>query len=443
MEPPDAKTYRKRWMAWALYDVGNSAFYLIIVASVFKIFYQNMYVELNTLDSSSLTKEELTSLKTQGGALLGFTDSIAMAVVAILGPILGTLADRYRAKKKFLAGFAALGVVASGLMVLIAPTDLLFASILYAIGMVGVAGSIVFYDSLLPGVAREDDVDRISTIGFAAGYAGSVLLFILVYFIIQDPGTFGLSDGAQAARVSFLLVAIWWAVFTIPLLRHVEEPETRTPDDVGGNPILAGFRQLGRTLRTLPRHRELFAFLIAFWIYIDGVGTIIKMAAPFGNSVGVGDTDLIMALIITQVVGVPCALGFGRLSKLITARNAILLGLGVYAAICFWATAMEFTWHFYAMAIGVGMVQGGVQALSRSVFASMIPKGRSAEYFGFFSATSKFAGIVGPLVLGLFWSSGDDPRPGILFLAIFFVVGGFLLWRVDVDAGRRAAREGG
>ncbi len=438
----DDQAYRKTWFAWALYDVANSAFYLTIVATVFPIFFQDLYVTNHTPAGEQLSDQALGDLRVHAGSSLAFTASIAMLIVALLGPILGAIADRGGVKKLLLALFAGVGIVASGLMYFIGPDDLGFAKVLYIVGTVGVAGSIVFYDALLPGVAREGDLDRISVIGFACGYFGSVLLLILNLLWIMHPEWFGLSGKVVAMQLAFVSVAVWWAVFTIPLLKRVPEPAPPPGKQrAAGNLITGGFRQLGRTFKKLGNYKQLLLFLAAFWLYNDGIGTFIKLATLFGGMMGVGQDDLILALILTQIVGVPCALAFGLLAKWIGAKRGILLGLAAYAIICVLASFMQegVAWQFYALAIGVGLVQGGTQALSRSLFASMIPRGQAAEFFGFFSTMSKFAGILGPLLLGVVWSQGGDPRRGILALVVFFVVGGGLLLLVDEKAGRRAA----
>jgi UMF1 family MFS transporter len=428
--------YRRTWWSWALYDVANSAFYLVIVAAVFPIFYQELFVPDGVTDEAIKA-----TLRTRAASRLAFTAGAAMAVVALLGPVLGTIADRTAAKKRFLAAFAGLGVVASGLMGFIPPGGTVFASILYALGTIGVAGSIVFYDALLPGVAREGDLDRLSSIGYAAGYLGSVLLMIFDFVMIRNPSWFGLPDKGAAARLSFVSVAVWWAAFTIPLLRRVPEPPAAPPGEEG-NVLAAAFRRLGRTFREVRRYRQLAVFLAAYWIYSDGIGTIIKMATAFGNSLGIGTGDMMLALILTQLVGVPCAMAFGRLARRTGAKAGIFAGLAVYALSCGLAAFMSRTWHFYAVAVAVGLVQGGTQALSRSLFASMTPRARSAEFFGFFSTVEKFAGILGPLLLGLLWREGGDPRRGILAIAGFFVLGGLILWKVDPAEGQRAAAGG-
>jgi MFS transporter, UMF1 family len=436
----DEKAYRKGWWAWALYDVGNSAFWVVIATAVFPVYYQELYIQSQIAPGQTVTEEVRRELATKGGSKLAYTASIAMVIVAILGPVLGVISDRTAAKKKLLALFAGVGVVATGLMVVIGRGDVLLASVLYTVSTIGVAGSMVFYDALLPSVAREEDLDRVSSLGFSAGYLGSVILFILNVIVISKPSMLGLSSGDQAIRLTFFSVAVWWAAFTVPLLRKVKEPPAETAG-APGNPVIQGFVQIGRTFKKLGQYRQLLLFLVAFWIYGDGIGTIIKMATPFGKSLGVPDQEMMKALIVTQIVGVPFALAFGWVAKRVGAKTGIMIGLGAYAAICGFAAFMKEAWHFWALAIAVGMVQGGTQALSRSIFASMIPKGQSGEFFGFFSTMEKFAGIAGPLLLGLIWAEGGNPRNGIVALAAFFIVGMVLLAKVDVEEGRRAAAQ--
>lgn len=417
----------RRW-AWALYDVGNSAFFVTIVAAIFPIYFTNLYVAAHGgVDSPEL--------RTKAGGTFAYAMTAAMVVVALLGPLLGATADRIAAKKKFLAGFALLGIVSTGLMVFIGERDVLLASLLYALGTVGAASSIVFYDALLPSVAKEEDYDRVSTLGFAAGYLGSALLFIVQVLMIEHPAAFGLPSKTAAIRASFATVAVWWGAFTVPLLLRVPEPAA-TGGPGGG---LDGFRRLGTTFREAGRYRQLFLFLAAFWIYSDGIGTIMKLGTPFGKSLGVGDADLLKALILTQLIGVPCALGFGALARRVGAKRMIVAGLAVYAGVCVFAMFMTRPGHFYVLAVAVGLVQGGTQALSRSLFATLVPKGRAGEFFGLFSTMEKFAGIVGPLLLAAIWSGGGDPRRGIVAISVFFVVGAGLLLAVNEKAGREAA----
>jgi UMF1 family MFS transporter len=429
MQPPegtDARLYRRRVWAWALYDVGNSAFYLTVVASFFQFFFIDLYVEAHGPADAAAPEE----LRRRGGAALGFAAGTAMAAVAILGPFLGVVADRTASKKKFLSAFAALGIAASALMFFIPPGGWRLAAVLYALGTVGVAGSLVFYDALLPGVARAEDLDRVSTLGYALGYAGSVLLFLANVLMYLRPDFFGIADRGTAVRLAFVSVAVWWGLFTIPVLRRVPEP-----------PAAAERPGLVRAARDLVRFRSLLLFLAAFWIYADGIGTIIKLAAGFGYMLQLDQKDLLLALVIPQVIGIPCSLAFGRLAARVGAQRAILVGLAAYAGLCLLAWGIRRPWHFYALAAGVGLVQGGTQALSRSLFALLVPRGRTAEFFGLFSTVEKFAGIVGPFLLGAIWSRGGDPRPGILALAVLFAAGAAVLAAVDVEKGRRQAEE--
>jgi UMF1 family MFS transporter len=414
-----SSSYRRTLWCWALYDVAHSAFFLTVVAAIFPLFYQDLYVHRHAGKAAEAV------LRTRGGSALAYTAGAAMVVVAVLGPLLGGLADRTARKKAFLAAFAALGVASTAALAFLGSADVEAASILYALATVGAAGSIVFYDALLPLVAKPEDFDRASSLGFAAGYLGSVLLFIAQSAVLLNPSALGLSGPGAAARLAFASVAVWWAAFTVPLLRGVPEPAPP------GAP---------RATRGLLRGRgPLLLFLAAFWLYSDGVGTIIKMATAFGNGLGLRHGDLLGALVLTQVVGVPCAIGFGRLARRAGAKRTLLGGLVVYTAICLGALFVSKGWHFWVLAGAVGVVQGGVQALSRSIYASMIPAERSAAYFGLFSTMEKFAGILGPLVLGALWSGGEDPRRGVGAIAAFFVLGALLLLRVDVDAGRRQA----
>lgn len=427
-EGGDSRLYLKRVWAWALYDVANSAFYLTIVSSFFQFFFIDLYVQAQGPAGEGSEAE----LRRRGGAALGFTAGTAMAAVALLGPLLGIAADRTASKKRFLAAFAGLGIAASALMFFIPPGGWRMAAVLYALGTIGVAGSLIFYDALLPAVARMEHLDRVSTFGYALGYGGSVLLFFLNVLMYLKPNFFGIADRGTAVRLVFLSVAVWWGLFTLPLLRLVPEPPASSAVR-GGGWVCA--------VRELLRFRVLLLFLAAFWIYADGIGTIIKLAAGFGYMLQLDQKDLLLALVIPQVIGVPCSLAFGKLAGRIGAKRAILAGLVGYAAVCFLAYGIRKPWHFYALAAGVGVVQGGTQALSRSLFALLVPRGRTAEFFGLFSTVEKFAGILGPYLLGLFWSRGGDPRPAILTLVVFFAAGAGLLALVDVAKGRRQAEE--
>jgi UMF1 family MFS transporter len=404
------RAHRGAIRAWALYDVGNSAFFLTVVAAVFPFFFQELYSRRH-----AGAEESLQVLRVRGGAALAWAAAAAMLAVAVAGPLLGALADRKGLRKRLLAAFALLGVLSSAGLAFVGPEAVEAAALLYALGSFGVAGSIVFYDALLPFVARPRDLDRVSALGFSAGYLGSVLLFLLQIAFILKPGLFGLADADAGARAAFFSVAVWWALFTIPLLRRVPEP----PGD--------GVVRRRFPLSDLRDRKPLLLFLAAYWAYADGIGTIIRMATAFGFALGLEKAQLLGALVLTQVVGVPCALGFGLLARRFGPKPVLMAGLGVYGLICAGALLIREAWHFYLLAGAVGLVQGGTQALSRSLYASMVPEGRSAEFFGLYGTVEKAAGIGGPLLLGFVWSDGGDPRRGVAAVLVFFVVGALLL----------------
>jgi len=363
-------------------------------------------------------------------------------LVALSAPILGAVADVIGARKKLLAFFAGVGILLTGLFATLGEDTWRTAAVLFAGANFGFAASIIFYESLLPGLASGGDLDRLSTRAYGLGYAGGGVLLVVNLLWVMHPDWFGMPDTGFAIRASFVSVAVWWGFFSIPLLRYVPEPVVvSVPDEnAASSALVRGFGRLRGTLTEIRQYRQLTLFLVAYWIYNDGIGTIVKMATAYGSEIGIGMTDLIGALVLTQFVGIPCAILFGRLANRTSTRKAILLALVVYLLISIGGFFMSTPLHFYILAGAVGLVQGGGQALSRSLFAAMVPRHRSAEFFGFFSASGKLAGVVGPLVFALVSQLTGTGRLGILSLVVFFAVGGFLLTRVDVAAGVRAAR---
>jgi len=372
-------------------------------------------------------------------------------VMALLAPMLGALADFRAAKKRFLLGFMLLGASATAAMFFIGRGQILYAAVTFVLALAGATGSMTFYESLLPHLAREDEIDRVSTAGYALGYVGGGVLLALNLAWISRPGLFGLPSGeglspAQAslpARLAFLSVAVWWLVFSIPLLRGVPEPARAIEADEtpGQSPFRVAFTRLAETLRELRGYKQAFLTMLAFTIYNDGIQTIIKMASVYGTAIGIGQGDLIAAILLVQFIGIPCAFLFGSLAGRLGAKRSILLGLLLYTGICVFAYRMTTTREFYTLAILVGLVQGGTQALSRSLFARMIPKHKSGEFFGFYSVFEKFGGILGPLLFGVALGQTGSSRTAILSVIGFFVVGGALLARVNVREGEQAARD--
>jgi len=404
-------------LAWAMYDWANSAFATTVMAGFFPVFFQKFW-------SVDVTPTETTSR-------LGYGNAIAGLVIALLAPILGAIADRGGRRKMFMFTWTLLGVVATGGLYLAAQGEWLLALTLFVFATIGFNGGIVFNDSLLLDVAKPADLDRVSALGYSLGYLGGGLLFLINVIMVSKPALFGLADSAQAVRWSFVTVAAWWLLFTIPIMRVVREPQ-RGPHLPIGAAISVGFRELGDTIAHLRQYRTIVMFLVAYWFYIDGVNTIIKMAVNYGTALGLDTNKLLAALLVTQFVGFPAALLFGWLGDRIGARRGILIGLLVYCGITVYAYFLDSEAEFFALAIAVGLVQGGVQSLSRSLFGRLIPQGKNAEFFGFYNMMGKFATVLGPLLIAIVAALTHNERASIISLVLLFVVGGFLLWRVKL-----------
>jgi UMF1 family MFS transporter len=413
--------------AWAMYDWANSAFQCTIITAVFPIYFAS--VAAADLPGARATERFATAT------------TIALTIIAVLSPILGAYADYAGAKKRLLGVFLSIGVAATAAMYFVGRGDWRLGALLFIVSNIGVSGSFVFYDSLLPHIAADDEMDRVSSAGYALGYLGGGLLLAVNLAWILSPATFGIADAGMASRLSFVSVAVWWLVFSIPMFRHVREPAAR-PHDLppGIGPVSASFRQLIATIRELARYREAFLMLMAFLIYNDGIGTIIRMAGPYGQEIGLPEHALIAAFVMVQFVGIPFAFAFGALAGRIGAKAAVFIALGVYVGISVVGYFMTSAWQFWLLSFMVAMVQGGSQALSRSLFASMIPKQKSSEFFGFFGVFEKFAGIVGPALFAVTVRFTGSSRNAILSVIAFFVVGAILLWQVDVERGQQAAR---
>jgi len=358
-----------------------------------------------------------------------------MLIVAFSAPLLGALADHGGMKKKFLAGFAAMGITSTALLVFVGRGDWFLASLLYIVGMVGFSGGNNFYDSLLPHVARKEEIDRVSSYGYALGYLGGGVLLALNLSMIMKPTFFGIPDSEWGVRYSFLTVALWWAVFSIPILKNVTEPPVVPILGESPHPVRASIQRLSLTFHNLRQYREAFKFLVAFWLYNDGVGTIISMAVIFGAEINIAQEHLLGAILAVQFIGIPFSIFFGRLAGWMGAKKAIFLGLAVYTGISIGGYFIQTALHFWSLAILVGFVQGGTQALSRSLFGTMIPKNRSAEFFSFYDVSSKFAGIIGPFVFGLVGQLTGSSRLSVVALVVFFVAGGLTLMTVDEKEG--------
>ncbi len=424
LQPPRRLSEAAR--AWCLYDWANSAFVTTVTAALFPPFFRSLAT------AAGLSASRAT-------AYWGYTSSAALLLIALVAPLLGATADHTGGRKRYMAAFAGLGIVFTASFFLIGEGAWQLASALYVVAAFGFAGANVFYDSFLPHVAAPPDVDRVSATGFALGYLGGGVLLILNVLWVSRPGLFGMPGTGFAVRASFVSVAVWWALFSIPFFRFVPEPGVARRAGSHLPALLEGLSRLVGTVRQVKRYRQLSLFLVAFWIYTDGVGTIIRMATAYGSEIGIGMTDMVIALIVTQIVGIPCTMIFARLARLIGAKRSILLTLGVYTVVALSAYHMKTAAHFYALAFSVATVQGGCQALSRSLFARMVPKGSTSEFFGFYSTSSKFAGVFGPLVFGLLTHATGQSRLGIVSVVAFFLVGAAVLSRVNVEEAEMAA----
>ncbi|HEV8694446.1 MAG TPA: MFS transporter, partial [Lysobacter sp.] len=350
----------------------------------------------------------------------------ASMVVALLAPVLGAIADRGSAKKKFLAAFTAIAIVMTAALPLVARGDWPLALALFVVASIGFSAANIFYDALIVEVARDEHLHYVSALGFGLGYLGGGLLFALNVMMTLWPQRFGLVDSVEAVRLSFVLVAAWWALFTIPILLFVGEPHSS--DRTSGRAVVvAGLRQLADTFRRLRRLRAVWLFLLAYWCYIDGVYTIARMAVDYGMALGFDSNSLIVALLITQFVGFPAALAFGYAGERLGAKPAIFAAIAAYAVATVWSYFMSEVWEFYALAAVIGLVQGGVQSLSRSFFARLIPDGQAGEFFGFYNMLGKSAAVLGPALVGVTGAVSGSPRLAILAVLLLLVAGAVIL----------------
>ncbi len=371
---------------------------------------------------------------------LGMANSIAAIIVAILAPILGAIADKGSSKKKFLMFFAFLGVMNTGSLWMVAQGNWILAIIFFIGGTIGFSGGNVFYDALLPGVASKSKYDYVSSLGFALGYIGGGLLFLVNVLMFQKPALFGIPDGATAIKISFLSVAIWWAIFSIPVFLFVKEPVIEKKLSMG-EAVKSGLKELAATFNEIRHLKYVLTFLLAYWLYIDGVDTVIKMSIDYGMSLGFDSSSLIIALLMVQFIAFPATLLMNLLASKVGPKQAILTAIAGYIFITIMAYFMKESWHFYTLAGAVGLFQGGIQALSRSIYARIIPANKAGEYFGFYNMLGKFAAVIGPFMMGTITLVTGNVRIGILSIVILFVAGGILLMKVNIQEGEKAVKE--
>jgi UMF1 family MFS transporter len=404
---------RRPVVAWAFYDWANSAFATTVMAGFFPVFFKQYW--------SAGAEAALSTFR------LGLANGVGSLLIALLAPLLGAIADRGGARVRMLAFFTVIGGAMTAALYWVGQGNWIMAAIVYSLAAFGFAGGVTFNDALLVDVAEPAEYDRASAYGYSLGYAGGGLLLLLNVAMVTSPATFGLADAAEAVRLAFPMVAAWWLLFTVPTLLWVRE---RAP---GPLPLVAaagaGWRELRSTIAHVRSYRPLLWFLLAYWMYIDGVNTIIKMAVDYGLSLGFPQQSLIAALLITQFVGFPAALGFGWLAGRIGARNGIFIAIGIYMIATVAAYWLQTVTHFYLLAATIGLVQGGIQSLSRSYFAALVPVGKQGEFFGFYNMMGKFAAILGPFLVGITALATGNSRAGMLSIVVLFAGGAYLLSR--------------
>ncbi|THB64094.1 MAG: MFS transporter [Spirochaetaceae bacterium] len=426
-------------LSWAMYDWANSAFTTTIMAGFFPVFFKAYWSAGADAGVSTFW--------------LGVSNSLASLIVAAIAPILGTIADKASVKKRFLLVFAFIGSASSVAFWFVAQGQWVLAMAVYTLGVLGFSGGNIFYDALLPSASNKKTVDFVSSLGFSLGYIGGGLLFAVNVIMYLFPDIFGFSSDVVAIRFSFLTVGIWWALFTIPLLINVAEKARQgTGSDVGDdvasgkpavNVILQSFKELWTTFKHIRKLKYTALFLLAYWFYIDGVDTVIRMAVDFGASLDFSASSLITALLITQFVAFPATLIYAGFASKVGLKPALLTAIVAYFVLTSLGALMQVELHFYLLAVAVGLFQGGIQALSRSMFSRLVPPGKEGEFFGFFNMFGKFAAIIGPLLVGFSTLITHSNRIGILSLLLLFGLGFFLLLKVDIKEGIRAAEEYG
>lgn len=413
-----SKLINKKVLSWALYDWANSVFYTTVMAGFFPVFFKKFWNSEATVSQST--------------ERLGLILAISGFALAFLSPFMGVLSDYRKAKKKFLAVFMIMGCITTLGLFFVEQGDWLTAAILYGFGFFCVAASVVFNDSLIVSVTTPENYDKVSSFGFSMGYLGGGILFLLNVLMFQKPELFGLANGVEGVRWSFVTVAIWWFLFSIPNFLYVPEPEAPPSNETIPQLFTKSARELKKTFLELFNQKNLFLFIVAYWFYIDGVSTVMSMAVDFGISIGFEAKDLILSLLLVQFVGFPAAYLTGFIAGKVGAKKVITACLLIYVGVVLGASVMTKPEHFYLMAVFIGLAQGGVQALSRSMFAYLIPAEKSGEYFGFFNLLGKFASVLGPLLMAATARIFGHPQKTILSLLLLFALGIYFLSRVQV-----------
>ena len=416
----------KQIISWVFYDWANSAFATIVLAGFFPLFFKQFWSAQNTVTESTFQ--------------LGVGNALASLVIVMLAPLLGAIADAGNLKKRLLIVFSLLGISMTLGLYFVEQNSWLLAISFFVLASIGFSGSILFNDALLINVTEEKNYDRVSAFGYAMGYLGGGILFAVNIAMVTKPEWFGFSSTNDAVRFSFITVSTWWLVFSIPLWLFVHEDKTREKNSTRQT-IFSAIAQLVNTFKKINELKTVVLFLLAYWLYIDGVDTIVRMAVDYGLAIGLDGSDLLLALLITQFIGFPATLGFGYAGERIGAKTGIMLAIVVYLAVTVFAYRMKTAEEFYALAIIIGLVQGGIQSLSRSLYARIIPKSQSAEFFGFYNMLGKFAAVLGPLMIGFTAAMTGSSRLAMFSVSVLFISGGILLYFVDEKKAVRVAED--
>jgi MFS transporter, UMF1 family len=409
------KRFTKEENSWMFYDWANSAYSIIITTAVFPLFYKAAAMKAGVSASDST-------------AYLGYTIAIATFILAMLSPILGTIADYKGLKKRFFTFFFVLGLISTASLAFIPSDQWLLLLIFYTLTAIGSSGSNVFYDAFITDVTTEDRMNRVSSRGFGLGYIGSTIPFIIsIAIIILAQNEVLPFSTTIASKIAFLITAVWWGIFTIPMLKNVYQ---RYGIEREPKPIVNSFKRLRNTLKEIRKYRALFLFLLAYFFYIDGVGTIITMSTAYGSDLGITSTNLLIILFATQVVAAPFAILYGRLAERFTGKTMLYVGICVYIIVCIYAYFLKTTLDFWILAMLVATSQGGIQALSRAYFAKLVPKKNANEFFGFYNIFGKFASIMGPLLVAVTAQVTGNSASAVFSLVVLFIIGITILFFV-------------
>jgi UMF1 family MFS transporter len=413
-------------LSWAFYDWANSAFATTVLAGFFPLFFKQFWSAQDSVTESTFQ--------------LGLGNALASLAIVMLAPVLGAIADAGNLKKRLLMVFSCVGILMTLGLYFVEQGSWGLAISFFVLGSIGFSGSIVFNDALIVNVTEEKNYDHVSAFGYAMGYLGGGILFAINVTMVSKPEWFGFANVNDAVRACFITVSIWWLVFSMPLWLFVHETRSQEKYSVT-QAMSSGMKQLVGTFKKINRLKTVGLFLLAYWLYIDGVDTIVRMAVDYGLAIGLDGSDLMLALLMTQFIGFPATIVFGHIGKRLGAKHAIMITIAVYLGVTFFAYGMDSVEEFYALAMVIGLVQGGIQSLSRSLYARLIPKSQSAEFFGFYNMLGKFAAVLGPLMIGMTAALTESSRLGMLSVGILFISGGLLLYFVDEKKAARVAKD--